>query len=107
MYKPDSYAHFHFPFYRDPINPLIAIFVTNVVLGVITFFIFFQDPQELADKIANIAALLISFVAMIAILQEQMKRSKLSITAILIYLMILTPLLCMADTMYIYERPAL
>lgn len=102
MYKGDSVAHYHFPIYRDPLNPLTAIFVTNIVLGVIMFFVFFQDPQELADRIANISALLISFVAMIAILQEQMKRSKVSITALLVYLMILTPLLCMADSIYLF-----
>ena len=105
MYRGDTYVHFHFPFYRDPVNSLISIFVTNIVLGIVMFFVFFQDPSGLADVIANIAALLISFVGMIAILQEQIKRSKLSVTSILVYLMILTPLLCLIDEMYLFFRP--
>lgn len=44
MYKGETFAHFHFPFYRDPVNSLIAIFVTNIVLGIVMFFVFFQDP---------------------------------------------------------------
>ena len=57
--------------------------------------------MDLADRIANIATLLISFVAMIAVVQVEIKRNVISVTAILLYLMILTPLLCMAETMYL------
>ena len=32
---------------------MLSIFFTNIILGFILFFVFYQDPQELGDVIAN------------------------------------------------------
>lgn len=63
-----SYAHFHFPFYRHPLKSLSVIFLPTFVLGIINMFIFFQEFY-IADRIANISTLLISFIALINVIQ--------------------------------------
>lgn len=81
---------------------MLSIFFTNIILGFVLFFVFYQDPQELGDVIANISALLISFVAVIAILQSHLRRNKMSVSSFMVYSVILTPIICLLNEMYLF-----
>ena len=58
-----QYAHFTIPLYKFPTVTIATIFLPLWLLGIINLGIFFQD-NNLADRIASIAALMIAFVAL-------------------------------------------
>lgn len=65
-----QYAHFNIPLYKFPMVALATIFLPLWLLGLINLAIFFQD-NNLADRIASIAALMIAFVALIPTIRAQ------------------------------------
>jgi hypothetical protein len=65
-----QYAHFHIPLYKFPFVSLCTIFLPLVMLGIINLAVFFQSPS-LADRVGNIATLMIAFIGMITVIRNQ------------------------------------
>ena len=69
-----QYAHFTVPLYKYPTVTIVTIFLPLWLLGIINLGIFFQD-NNLADRIASIAALMIAFVALIPTIRHEIPPS--------------------------------
>lgn len=66
--------------------PLLTVFLPLWLLGVINMAIFLED-NGLGDRIANLSALLIAFVALIPVIREQIPPSpKITLVEWLVYL---------------------
>ena len=96
-----SYAHFHTPLSKHPIATLGTIFFPLWLLGVINLAVFYQDAG-LADRIANIATLMIAFVGIIPMIREEVPPNpKFTAIEMLVYLQIATTLLCLISSFLI------
>lgn len=94
-----QYAHFNIPLYKFPIVALATIFLPLWLLGIINLGIFFQD-ENLADRIASIAALMIAFVALIPTIREQIPPNpKIVFIEILVYMETLTSLFALIHSL--------
>ncbi len=60
-----KYAHFILPVYKIPYPALITIYFPLLLLGIINISIFFQDNKETGKIMLNIAALIVSYIALI------------------------------------------
>lgn len=65
-----QYGHFIIPLYRRPGIALVTIFFPLMILAVINLGIFFQN-EKLGKRFLNISALMVSYVALIPTLREQ------------------------------------
>lgn len=65
-----QFAHFKIPLYKYPSVALITIFAPLWILGWLNLAIFFQD-NGLGNRIAEIATLMIAFVALIPTIRDQ------------------------------------
>jgi hypothetical protein len=65
-----QYGHFIIPLFRRPGVPLLTIFIPLILLGVINLGIFFQK-ETLGKRFVNITALMVSYVALIPTIREQ------------------------------------
>jgi len=78
---------------------LATIFLPLWLLGIINLGIFFQD-ENLADRIASIAALMIAFVALIPTIREQIPPNpKIVFIEILVYMETLTSLFALIHSL--------
>jgi len=59
-----QYAHFNIPLYKYPVVAIATIFLPWFLLAIINLGIFFQSTN-VSNRIQNLSALLISFVALI------------------------------------------
>lgn len=81
-----KYAHFEIPLYRRPIISLLTIFLPLWLLGLISLGIFFQS-NELADRIASIATVMIAHIAFMPVIRGQLPPSpRIAFIEILVYL---------------------
>lgn len=60
-----QYAHFILPVYKKPNPAIITIYFPLLLLGVINIAIFFQNNHQTGKIMLNIAALIVSFIALI------------------------------------------
>lgn len=89
--------------YKHPTDTLATIFCPTVILGLVNLFIFFQ-AVDIGGRIQSISTILVSFVGMVTILGTILRNNQISIASILVYLMILTSMLCLYQTIYLYFR---
>lgn len=94
-----QYVHFNVPLYKFPIVALATIFLPLWLLAIINLGIFFQD-NNLADRIASIASLMIAFVALIPTIRDQIPPNpKIVFIEILVYFETLTSLLALIHSL--------
>ena len=93
-------AHFHFPLYKYTTATLGTIFLPLFILTLINLCIFYQS-WDLNERIANIAMLMIAFLALIPVMHSQMPLPKLTLLEICLYLELSTTILCLIDSVYI------
>lgn len=60
-----QYAHFILPVYKKPYPSILTIYFPLLLLGVINIAIFFQNKVQTGKIMLNIAALIVSFIALI------------------------------------------
>jgi hypothetical protein len=96
-------AHFHFPLYKFTTATLGTIFLPLFILTLINLCIFYQS-WELNERIANIAMLMIAFLALIPVMHSQMPLPKLTLLEICLYLELSTTILCLIDSVQIVEN---
>jgi len=63
--KSFQYAHFILTAYKKPNPAILTIFFPLLLLGVINIAIFYQDNRLTGKTMVNIAALIVSFIALI------------------------------------------
>ena len=73
-YEAYKYACFKLPLYKFPLDSIVIIFLPLWLLAVLNLGIFFQS-YVLADRLMNIAALMIAFIALIPTIRERLPPS--------------------------------
>lgn len=87
--------------YKFPLVTLFTIFIPLWLLGIINLGVFYQDTG-LADRIGSISALMISFVALIPVIREALPPNpQITVVEVLVYLEILTTLLCFIESVIV------
>lgn len=59
-----EYAHFILPLYKVPMATVLTIYIPTLLLAIINWGIFYQNDAA-AKRVQNVAALMVSFVALI------------------------------------------
>ncbi len=68
--KTFQFAHFELSIYKHPFVPLAIVFFPLWIIATINLIIYFSS-RDLSNRIANIATLLISYVAYFPIFRQQ------------------------------------
>lgn len=64
-----QYGHFIVPLYKIPYVSIVTIFIPLFFLALVNLTIFQQD-SDFSNRVANIATLLISYVAYFPVIRE-------------------------------------
>jgi hypothetical protein len=89
------------PLFKDPWVSVLVIYLPMMILGVINMSIFYQY-EVLADRLANIATLMIAIVGMISIVREEIPPGPLiTLTEIIVLLESLACMMCLLSSLII------
>lgn len=84
---------------------MFVIYIPLIILSILNVTIFYQDTESLADRLANIATILIALVGMISIVREEIPPNpSITLTEIMVILESIGALLCLLSSVLIHNK---
>lgn len=86
-----------------PYNAMSTIFLPTILISIINIAIFYQPLNDLGGRLENLVVMVLAFVGIIGYIRQQTPEfPKVSLVEWLVYILVLSNLLCLAYS--VHER---